>query len=502
MTRHIHYAVRLATVATLLVVCAPGAIAKANVPPAVTKTNTMRVPALGNAANGTLTTKLTYTNTAGSATASTGNTIGLGRGFLFRLRTCVAYHLNAKPPVSNCAERTVDTRSNAGTVYTFAPTVTLSGKARPITQPWAYFTGYAEAMYLDGSSWPVAAHSWPDNGLQGAGIPIAAQAQTSGTLPANATVLLDGPFTGAVNSGQPDSICTPTPTVSDGSPLPTGVSATHPGFTGAPAYYEVGLPTGAYAGTAPFGVMLVIHGGAWMKTAIGAVQSMRPDAARWRARGWETVNITYRGCAQTLPDVLWFYDKARAWFGTGAKLAALGTSAGAHLALMIGTQRPDLYAAVSQAGPTNLSTIQSQPAYDATTGQHTQTFGGRWAHNIAAAAFGEENLPTYSPVARVAPLLQHTRVLQGISADDPIVPNPQVTELADAMRAADPAAYADDVQLATGTIPFGHGLVTQAALDDFYARELQLVAPVDTPTVPLDGQEPVRRHGIVESSAE
>lgn len=44
--------------------------------------------------------------------------------------------------------------------------------------------------------------------------------------------------------------------------------------------------------------------------------------------------------------------------------------------------------------------------------------------------------------------------------------------------------------------------MTQAALDDFYARELQLVAPVDTPTVPLDGQEPVRRHGIVESSAE
>jgi hypothetical protein len=48
------------------------------------------------------------------------------------------------------------------------------------------------------------------------------------------------------------------------------------------------------------------------------------------------------------------------------------------------------------------------------------------------------------------------------------------------MRAANPAAYVDDVQLAVGTIPFAHGRVTQTALDDFYARETQLVAPVGT----------------------
>jgi acetyl esterase/lipase len=112
-------------------------------------------------------------------------------------------------------------------------------------------------------------------------------------------VTLDGAFTGAVNSGQTDSIWTA-----------AGVSAGHAAFSGAPAYYEVGLPTGAYAGQAPRGIMLVIHGGAWMKTGIGAVQSMRPDANRWRARGWETVNLTYRACGQTATDVLWFYDKA------------------------------------------------------------------------------------------------------------------------------------------------------------------------------------------------
>lgn len=469
-----------------LVVLYAAPLAAANVPPPVTKTNTVRVPGLGNAANGTLTTQLTYTNTTAKAAASTGSTIGLGRGFYFRLRTCVAYHRLTSLPVSSCAERNVDTRSNAGTVYTNAPAVTVSGQPRPTAPGRAYFTAYTEVMYLNGSTWPVAAHSWPDNGLQGAGLPIAAQDQTTAVLPPNAIVTLDGAFTSAVNSGQPDSICTPTPTVSNGSPLPPGVSSSHPGFTAAPAYYEVGLPTGAYAGQAPFGAMLVIHGGAWTKTAIGAVQALRPEADRWRGRGWETVNITYRGCDQSLSDVLSFYDQARARFGAGAKIAALGVSAGGHLALMLAAVRPDVYAVVSQAGPTDLTTIQTQSAYDAATGQHTQTFGGRWAHNIAAAAFGEENLPGFSPAASVVPSLQRTRVLQAISADDALVPYPQISGLADAMRAAGPAAYVDSLQLAIGTIAFGHGRVTQAALDDYYARERQLVAPVVAPTVPLD----------------
>jgi hypothetical protein len=46
------------------------------------------------------------------------------------------------------------------------------------------------------------------------------------------------------------------------------------------------------------------------------------------------------------------------------------------------------------------------------------------------------------------------------------------------MHAADLTAYVDNVQLAAGTIPFGHGLVTRAALNDFYARERRLIAPV------------------------
>jgi hypothetical protein len=139
----------------------------------------------------------------------------------------------------------------------------LSGQPRPTTQPWGYFTAYTE-LYLSGSAWLVRAHSWPASGLQGAGISVAAQAKQRHAAP-QLHRALDGAFSGAVDSGETDSICTATPTVSDGSALPAGVSASDATFVGAPAYYEVGLPTGAYAGQAPRGVMLVIHGGAWMK---------------------------------------------------------------------------------------------------------------------------------------------------------------------------------------------------------------------------------------------
>ena len=105
--------------------------AHANIPPPVTKTNTMRLPAYGNVPDGTLTTKLTYQQATASAAASTGNTIGLGKGAVFTLTTCVAYHLQGAAPVSSCADRSVDTRANAATVYTYAPSVTLSGRPGP-----------------------------------------------------------------------------------------------------------------------------------------------------------------------------------------------------------------------------------------------------------------------------------------------------------------------------------------------------------------------------------
>jgi dienelactone hydrolase len=189
---------------------------------------------------------------------------------------------------------------------------------------------------------------------------------------------------------------------------------------------------------------------------------MRPDADRWRARGWKTVNLTYRACGQTASDVLWFYDKARTASGA-AKICAFGTSAGGNLALLVGAYRPDLYCAVSQAGPTDLRTTQDEVAYDAASGLHNQTLGGRRVHNLGTAAFGEENLFWFSPAALAYGSLKITRVLQGFSADDPLVPYQQTADLAKAMRAENPVAYVDRIQLAAGTIPFAHGRITQDA---------------------------------------
>jgi acetyl esterase/lipase len=478
-----------ATLCFLVTLAVVAGSAVANVPDPVTRVNSVRIPWTGSVANGTLTTEVTYSDMTATATASTGETISLGTGLVFRLFTCVAYHLAGVPPVSECAERTVDTQANTAPVVTYAPSVTLSGQPRPTTQSWGYFTAYAQVLYQSAGSLLIAAESWPDDGLQGAGVPIAAQDQTTGTLPANSTVTLDGPFNSALNSGQPDSICSNQQAGLDGSPLPPGVRTSHPAFGDAPAYYEVGLPMGAYAGQVPRGIMLVIHGGGWTTTGAGGVQAMRPDADRWRARGWETVNLTYRACAQSVEDVLWFYDRARAWFGAGAKICALGTSAGGHLALLIGANRPDLYCAVSVAGPTNLSSIQGENVYNAATGRYDSTLASRWVHNLAAAAFGEENLPRYSPAALASTMLKNTRVLQGFPADDSIVPYQQAVDLGEAMSVANVDAYVDNVQLAKGTIPFGHGRVTQAALDAFYAREARLVAPITAPTVALDRRQ-------------
>jgi acetyl esterase/lipase len=465
-----------AIAATALSLLTPAA--QANVPVSVTQTNTVRVPSLANTADGTLTTKLNYTDRTATATTSTGNTVWLGKGAYFKLTTCVAYHLQGHAPVSSCARRYVDTRTNTATVYTYAPAVTLTGQTRPSASPtWGYFSAYAEVAYQTGTSFTLLSHSWPDSGIQGAGLPVDAQGATSAALPATQPVPIDGPYTGQINSGQPDDICAAEPAASNGSPLPAGVHTSDPAFTGAPAYYEVGAPSGAFTGQAPRGTVLVIHGGGWSINGVGSVQASRGEADRWRARGYQTVNFTYRACGQSLADVAWFYDKTRAASGPTAKICATGVSAGGNLALLLAVNRPGVYCVVSEAGPTDLSTIQSQLAYDVYTGTLNQTNGGRWVHNLGVAAFGGENLTRFSPAALATGSLTTTRVLQGFSADDALIPWQQATELRDAMLAANPSAYNDADRLAKGTVPFGHGAVTQAALNDFYARELQLISP-------------------------
>jgi hypothetical protein len=70
-------------------------------------------------------------------------------------------------------------------------------------------------------------------------------------------------------------------------------------------------------------------------------------------------------------------------------------------------------------------------------------------HNLAAGAFGEENLVRFSPAALASGTLNGTRVPQGFSADDPLVSFQQAADLASAMQAVNPTAYVDELQLDT-----------------------------------------------------
>ncbi|PZS35554.1 MAG: hypothetical protein DLM59_02815 [Pseudonocardiales bacterium] len=454
----------------------------------VTVNNPIRIPALASTPDGMLSTRVTTTAASATAEAVTTHAIGLTKGFRYKLTTCLTYRRNGAIPLARCADRLVDTVGSPAAIHASAPTVRISAQPRPSGPgSWAYFAGYTQVTYAAGGTadaltagsvaYTMVAHSWPDDGLRGAGVAVPTRGESLAALPANDPVNSDGPYNGAINTGRPDSICRAVTTLTKG-PFPVGLTTHHPAFAGAPAYYEVGGPTGSFAGKPPLGVMLVIHGGGWYAEGSGATTSVRPVADRWRARGWETVNLTYHACGRSLDDVLWFYDKTRAWFGPSAVVCASGASAGGHLALTLAAKRKGVYCVVSEGGPTDLQRIQGQAAFELGSGAADQTNGGRILHNVAAAAFGGDNLASISPVSMSQDYLKDTRVLQGFALDDPLVPFQQALDLRRSMLAVNPSAYVDTVQLAHGPVSFVHATISRDAMADFLLREERLVAPI------------------------
>lgn len=121
------------------------------------------------------------------------------------------------------------------------------------------------------------------------------------------------------------------------------------------------------AGQGPFPAVVVIHGGGWVG---GQRADMRREAQRLARHGLIVLNIDYRSARQYAhPAQLEDCREAVRWLRRNAadlnldvyKIAALGYSAGGHLALMLGVTRPAeeavssrVHAVVSGAGPTNL----------------------------------------------------------------------------------------------------------------------------------------------------
>src|SRR5436190_17424557 len=222
------------------------------------------------------------------------------------------------------------------------------------------------------------------------------------------------------------------------TPIPGDVSTTRLG-SGAPAYYEVGEPT---SGGPAKGVILILHGGGWSAVGPGGVESERSEADRWRARGWRTVNATYRACGSAGGDALWFHDRIRQLYGASTPVCTSGQSAGGHLALMVAAFRSDVGCVVDEAGPTDTAALAGETAWDPTTGGQ-QDQGPRWVYNQMVAAFGQENLAWWSP----AWLGVKARVLFAIAAQDKFVSAAQGDDFAAAQRRRDAGAYVDQLTL-------------------------------------------------------
>jgi acetyl esterase/lipase len=239
----------------------------------------------------------------------------------------------------------------------------------------------------------------------------------------------------------------------------------------APAPYELGAPT---AGGRPRGVMLVVHGGAWVLSGPPMLSQARPVADAWRSRGWATANVDYRPCGHSLQDMLTQYDLIRAKVGPATPICLDGESAGGHLALMVAALRPDVACVAARAAPTNGETLPSQDATDPVTGAASRGAPQQLAIGMARA-FGQSALRAFSPTTYANSIT--ARLLLATVANDTIVPPAQATELASAVRASRPDAYVRVLSMGAGPKPWVHGSTTDADLQALAAAGGELVSP-------------------------
>jgi dienelactone hydrolase len=298
------------------------------------------------------------------------------------------------------------------------------------------------------------------------------------TAAVSAVSVTVAPASAAANNGQPGSTCVG----HDGGLrywAPKNGEVTTGLGPDAPAYYEIGAPTGAFAGKEPRGEMLIIHGGGWHIVGRAAVAFQRGRANVWRARGWQTVNIDYRACAQSLSDAQWFKQRVRL-LHPNAPICAEGASAGAHLALMLAATNSDLSCAISFGGPTDFNTIANETAFDYRTGTFDSA-GPAMVFNLAKAAFGSA-LPSVNPKQFAGKIT--ARLLLASGERDGLIPAAQNAALATAIRNAHSDAYVDVDLLPSGPVKFVHTGTTQDARDDLNRREIALVTGLSQKLVP------------------
>lgn len=220
-------------------------------------------------------------------------------------------------------------------------------------------------------------------------------------------------------------------------------------------------------GEGPFPAVIVIHGGAWRAGNKRDVRKLMDELA---ARGYVTVSPQYRFCPKdpfpaqvhdVKAAVRWLKGHAKDYKVDPDRLGAVGFSAGAHLALMLGVTGPEdglegqesakgqggdggvpntkIQAVVNYFGPTDLAATDipevSKPLL-------RDFLGGTPAEKPEATAKA-------SPITFVTKDDPPILTFQGTK--DPLVPHTQATKLADALTAA---GVPGRVELLVGA---GHG---------------------------------------------
>jgi acetyl esterase/lipase len=131
-------------------------------------------------------------------------------------------------------------------------------------------------------------------------------------------------------------------------------------------------------GPGPFPAVLLIHGGSWQR---GSRSEMAKFARRFAAAGYAVFNIDYRLAPEhrypaQLDDVraafAWLHEHARPLAVDPQRIAVMGYSAGAHLALLLGLAdvdgAPRPRAVVAGAAPSDLTAYPNSPVLAALIG--------------------------------------------------------------------------------------------------------------------------------------
>jgi acetyl esterase/lipase len=152
-------------------------------------------------------------------------------------------------------------------------------------------------------------------------------------------------------------------------------------------------------GDGPWPAVLVIHGGSWQR---GSRTEMAKFARRFADAGYAVFNVDYRlAPAHRYPVQLddvraafeWLHARARSQGVDPDRIAVMGYSAGAHLALLLGLRdaagAPRPRAVVAGAAPSDLTGYPDSPAIAALIGGS----GGELPDRYAEA----------SPVSHVSP---------------------------------------------------------------------------------------------------